>query len=322
MTATPPASLLSVRDLSIVFDGRHGPLTALDGVSFDIAPGEILGVVGESGAGKSLTGTAVIGLLDPPGRISGGSIHLDGQRIDNLPPEPMRKLRGRRIGAIFQDPLTSLHPLLSVGDIIAEPIRELKLRKDEAATTMRVGDLLEIVGLSRGDATRFPHEFSGGQRQRISIARALATEADVLVCDEPTSALDVSVQAQILNLMVRLQKEFGLTYLFISHNLSVVRHMSDYLAIMYLGRFVETGPADQVFGSPRHPYTRLLLDTIPDVETPNRERRPMSGEVPSPIAPPPGCAFHPRCGLAFAPCSRERPLLTVSGASAVACHLA
>ena len=319
-----PVTILEVASASCRFDVSQPALArlfsreprrvlrAVEKVSFTVARGTTFSIVGESGCGKSTLARMIVGLQRP---TEGTLRFSDITRADGTVGPP-------RVQMIFQDPYASLNPRWRVGDIIAEPIRELKLRKDEAATTMRVGDLLEIVGLSRGDATRFPHEFSGGQRQRISIARALATEADLLVCDEPTSALDVSVQAQILNLMVRLQKEFGLTYLFISHNLSVVRHMSDYLAIMYLGRFVETGPADQVFGSPRHPYTRLLLDTIPDVETPNRERRPMSGEVPSPIAPPPGCAFHPRCGLAFAPCSRERPLLTVSGASAVACHLA
>ena len=223
---------------------------------------------------------------------------------------------------IFQDPYASLNPRWRVGDIIAEPIRELGLRADEVAIQQRVGDLLETVGLSRTDASRYPHAFSGGQRQRISIARALATEADFLVCDEPTSALDVSVQAQILNLMVRLQKEFGLTYLFISHNLSVVRHMSDDIAIMYLGRFVEAGPAEQVFTRPQHPYTRLLLDTIPDVERPNRERRPMSGEVPSPISPPAGCTFNPRCAQAADRCRVERPELRQLGDVRVSCHFA
>jgi peptide/nickel transport system ATP-binding protein len=225
-----------------------------------------------------------------------------------------------RLQMIFQDPYASLNPRWRVGDIVSEPIRELGLMEGETAIQDRIGELLGIVGLSPSDASRYPHEFSGGQRQRISIARALATEADFLVCDEPTSALDVSVQAQILNLMRRLQAEFGLTYLFISHNLSVVRHMSDQIAIMYLGRFVEVGPAEQVFSDPRHPYTRLLLETIPNVENPIRDRRPMSGEVPSPIAPPPGCPFHPRCPMAEARCQVERPLLR-GDARLTACHL-
>jgi peptide/nickel transport system ATP-binding protein len=226
-----------------------------------------------------------------------------------------------RVQMIFQDPYASLNPRWRVGDIVAEPVRELRLMSGDSAIEMRVGELLETVGLAQRDAARYPHEFSGGQRQRISIARALATEADFLVCDEPTSALDVSVQAQILNLMMRLQKQFGLTYLFISHNLSVVRHVSDHLAIMYLGRIVESGPAEEIFSNPRHPYTRLLLETIPDVAKPNRERRPMSGEVPSPIAPPPGCHFHPRCAHAMNICRSTSPRRTMTGITGVACHL-
>ncbi|CAN7427789.1 ATP-binding cassette domain-containing protein [Bosea sp. LjRoot9] len=285
-------------------------LRAVETVSFTVERGTTFSIVGESGCGKSTLARMVVGLQRP----TEGALHFsDITRLDGTIGPP-------RVQMIFQDPYASLNPRWRVGDIIAEPIRELKLRQDEAAITQRVGDLLEIVGLSRTDASRYPHAFSGGQRQRISIARALATEADFLVCDEPTSALDVSVQAQILNLMVKLQKEFGLTYLFISHNLSVVRHMSDQLAIMYLGRFVETGPADEVFGNPRHPYTRLLLETIPDVEKPNRARRPMSGEVPSPIAPPPGCAFHPRCAMAADICRVERPPLRAVAAGALACH--
>jgi peptide/nickel transport system ATP-binding protein len=287
-------------------------LRAVENVSFNVARGTTFSIVGESGCGKSTLARMVVGLQRP---TQGMLDFKDIKRADGSVGPP-------RVQMIFQDPYASLNPRWRVGDIIAEPIRELRLRKDESETGTRVGDLLEIVGLSRADASRFPHEFSGGQRQRISIARALATEADFLVCDEPTSALDVSVQAQILNLMVRLQKEFGLTYLFISHNLSVVRHMSDHLAIMYLGRFVENGPAEQVFGRPRHPYTRLLLETIPDVEKPNRERRPMSGEVPSPIAPPPGCAFHPRCSQAVERCRIEAPALRREGELEIACHLA
>ncbi|WNJ90185.1 oligopeptide/dipeptide ABC transporter ATP-binding protein [Bosea sp. 685] len=285
-------------------------LRAVETVSFTVERGTTFSIVGESGCGKSTLARMVVGLQRP----TEGALHFsDITRLDGTIGPP-------RVQMIFQDPYASLNPRWRVGDIIAEPIRELKLRPDDASTMQRVGDLLEIVGLSRADASRYPHAFSGGQRQRISIARALATEADFLVCDEPTSALDVSVQAQILNLMVKLQKEFGLTYLFISHNLSVVRHMSDQLAIMYLGRFVETGPADEVFGNPRHPYTRLLLETIPDVEKPNRARRPMSGEVPSPIAPPPGCAFHPRCAMAADICRIERPPLRAMAAGALACH--
>lgn len=287
-------------------------LRAVENISFTVERGTTFSIVGESGCGKSTLARMVVGLQRP----TEGALHFhDIRRADGSFGPP-------RVQMIFQDPYASLNPRWRVGDIIAEPIRELRLRPDEAAVSQRVGDLLEIVGLSRADAERYPHAFSGGQRQRISIARALATEADFLVCDEPTSALDASVQAQILNLMVRLQKELGLTYLFISHNLSVVRHMSDQLAIMYLGRFVESGPAELIFQCPRHPYTRLLLDTIPDVERPNRQRKPMSGEVPSPIAPPPGCAFHPRCPLAVRDCSAATPGLEALDERLVACHRA
>ena len=318
-----PEIALEVRDARCYFDvspplltrvlqrtGRR-TLHAVDGVSFSVPRGRTLSVVGESGCGKSTLARMVVGLQPP----TAGTMAFT----------PLRKADGStappRLQMIFQDPYASLNPRWRVGDIVSEPIRELGLLTDEAAITTRIGELLGLVGLSPADAQRFPHEFSGGQRQRISIARALATEADFLVCDEPTSALDVSVQAQILNLMRRLQEQLGLTYLFISHNLSVVRHMSDEIAIMYLGRFVEVGPAEQVFSDPRHPYTRMLLDTIPNVESPNRERRPMSGEVPSPIAPPPGCPFHPRCPMAQARCSVERPLLTGDGRQ-TACHFA
>ena len=322
--ATGDDIVLEVDRASCRFDVSSPPLTrlisreprrilrAVEDVSFTVARGTTFSIVGESGCGKSTLARMVVGLQRP---TDGTLTFRDIRRADGSIGPP-------RVQMIFQDPYASLNPRWRVGDIIAEPIRELKLRPDAAATRERVGDLLETVGLARADAARYPHAFSGGQRQRISIARALATEADVLVCDEPTSALDVSVQAQVLNLMVRLQKELGLTYLFISHNLSVVRHMSDLLAIMYLGRFVETGPAETVFAAPQHPYTRLLLDTIPDVERPNRARRPMSGEVPSPIAPPPGCSFNPRCDIAVDRCRIDPPALRPLRDVAVSCHLA
>jgi peptide/nickel transport system ATP-binding protein len=222
---------------------------------------------------------------------------------------------------IFQDPYSSLNPRWRVRDIVAEPIRELKLREGEAAINERVDELLRVVGLSPKDGTKFPHEFSGGQRQRISIARALGGEPTFLVCDEPTSALDVSVQAQILNLMRDLQDRLGLTYLFISHDLSVVRHMSDRIAVMYLGRIVEDAPTEALFDEPLHPYTRLLLDTIPNLEAPKRARDAAAGEVPSPIDPPSGCTFHPRCPLANGRCKAERPaILSVGDGRRVACH--
>lgn len=290
--------------------GPRRIVRAVDNVSFQIKRGTTFSIVGESGCGKSTIAKMISGLQP----ATSGSITFN----------PIRRADGTvgppRVQMIFQDPYASLNPRWRCGDIIGEPIRELNLMSDEVAIAQRIGDLLETVGLARSDAQRYPHEFSGGQRQRISIARALATEADFLVCDEPTSALDVSVQAQILNLMTRLQQQFGLTYLFISHNLAVVRHLSDELAIMYLGRIIESGPADRVFNAPRHPYTKLLLETIPDVEQPNRARRPMSGEVPSPIAPPAGCHFHPRCGAAIDRCRVVYPTTEIVDGTTVACH--
>ena len=285
-------------------------LKAVQDVSFTVRRGSTFSIVGESGCGKSTLARMIVKLQSPTGgRLDFTPLEqADGTRV---PPS---------VQMIFQDPYASLNPRWHVGEIIAEPIRELKLIDNEAAIQARVDELLTTVGLSPTDASRYPHAFSGGQRQRISIARALATQADILVCDEPTSALDVSVQAQILNLMRRLQQQFGLTYIFISHNLSVVRHMSDDIAIMYLGRIVETGPADLIFSDPRHPYTRLLLDTIPDVENPNRSRQPMSGEVPSPITPPSGCAFHPRCKAAIAACRSQQPQLE-GEVHQTACHV-
>ena len=286
-------------------------LKAVDGVSFAVRRGTTFAIVGESGCGKSTIARTLVGL----NRATEGRIALhDVTRADGT--------RGRpRVQMIFQDPYASLNPRWRVADIVAEPLQELGLVRGEAAVARRVADLLDTVGLAASDGARYPHEFSGGQRQRISIARALATEADILVCDEPTSALDVSVQAQVLNLMRRLQAELGLTYVFISHNLAVVRHMSDDLAIMYLGRFVEAGSAAELFARPRHPYSRLLVDTIPDIEAPNRARAPMRGEVPSPMAPPPGCTFHPRCTRAEEACGRNAPaLVDRDGRGEVACH--
>jgi peptide/nickel transport system ATP-binding protein len=284
-------------------------LKAVEDVSFTVRRGTTFSIVGESGCGKSTLARMIVGLQPPTaGAIRFGSIG----KADGTTGTP-------RLQMIFQDPFASLNPRWRVGDIVAEPVRELKLRATETETAARVVELLLIVGLSEQDAERYPHEFSGGQRQRISIARALATEADVLVCDEPTSALDVSVQAQILNLLVRLQRQLDLTYILISHNLSVVRHMSDQLAIMYLGRIVEIGDANVIFNSPSHPYTRLLIDTIPQMDAPNRAREPMSGEVPSPINPPSGCAFHPRCQIAVPSCAVDRPELEETGGRLVAC---
>jgi peptide/nickel transport system ATP-binding protein len=255
-------------------------LRAVDEVSFDVARGETLALVGESGCGKSTVARLIVGLYAP----SAGRIEFSG----------------RRMQMIFQDPYASLNPRWRVKDIVAEPLRMLDIRRD-------VSEFLIQVGLSPDDGERYPHEFSGGQRQRISIARALAGEPDFLVCDEPTSALDVSVQAQILNLMSALQERLGLTYIFISHNLAVVSHIADRVGVMYLGRVVELAPAAQLFTRPRHPYTRMLLDAVPDLAMSGKPRTPVAGEVPNPLAPPPGCAFHPRCPHANERCRRERP---------------
>jgi len=288
-------------------------LRAVDDVSFEIAPGTTFALVGESGCGKSTIARLAVGLYEP----SDGDILFENQPLSSARAQPGLR---RRMNMIFQDPYASLNPRWRVSDIVAEPIRAFAIATRPNEVHARVGTLLAQVGLTIRDGEKYPHEFSGGQRQRISIARALASEPDFLVCDEPTSALDVSVQAQILNLMRDLQKRLGLTYLFISHNLAVVRHMADRLGVMYLGRIVEQGPAEAIFRTPRHPYTRLLLDAIPDLEQVGRARTPVGGELPSPIAPPPGCAFHPRCPLANDRCRVEKPAHTMAGAVQVACH--
>ncbi|RNF35674.1 ABC transporter ATP-binding protein [Paracoccus methylarcula] len=282
-------------------------LRAVDDIDFNVPRGGCLSLVGESGCGKSTVARIVTGLHRPERgemRFAPGN---SGQ--------PMTAQM------IFQDPYASLNARWKVFDVIAEPLRELKLRSGKQAIRDRVNELLEVVGLSPADGAKYPHEFSGGQRQRISIARALASEPEFLVCDEPTSALDVSVQAQILNLMRSLQDELGLTYLFISHDLSVVRHMSDRIAVMYLGRIVEEAPTEVLFARTRHPYTQLLLDTIPDVRNPHRDRPLRGGEVPSPLNPPSGCSFHPRCPFADDRCKREKPkLMTCDDGAHIACH--
>ncbi len=300
--------------LQRVFTGeRKRLLRAVDDVSFAISPGTTFALVGESGCGKSTIARLAVGLYSP----TTGDILFENQALSSARAQPAMR---RRMNMIFQDPYASLNPRWRVSDIVAEPIRAFHLAPRRNEVQARVGSLLAQVGLTLRDGEKFPHEFSGGQRQRISIARALASEPDFLVCDEPTSALDVSVQAQILNLMRDLQLRLGLTYLFISHNLAVVRHMADRLGVMYLGRIVEQGPAETIFRTPRHPYTRLLLDAIPDLEQVGRARTPVGGELPSPIAPPPGCTFHPRCPLANDRCRVEKPIHTVIGDTQVACH--
>jgi len=293
-------------------EGRR-TLRAVDGVSFAIPKGTTLSLVGESGCGKSTVARLAVGLYAP----SAGSVLFDGR---DLAEARGRADQRRRMQMIFQDPYASLNPRWRVADIIAEPLRAFGLVSSRGERESRVAELLTQVGLSPLDGQKFPHEFSGGQRQRISIARALSSKPEFLVCDEPTSALDVSVQAQILNLMKELQQRFGLTYLFISHNLAVVRQVSDRVGVMYLGRLAELAPAESLFRRPRHPYTRALMEAIPDLEMTGRERIPVGGEVPSPITPPPGCAFHPRCPLAQERCRRERPEMKPAGDALVACH--
>jgi peptide/nickel transport system ATP-binding protein len=289
-------------------------LRAVDDVSFDVRKGETLALVGESGCGKSTVARLIVGLH----ALSRGSVEFDGTDLA-APGIDAAALR-RRMQMIFQDPYASLNPRWRVRDIVAEPVRVLGLAATQQAERARVAELLRQVGLAPEDGEKYPHEFSGGQRQRISIARALSGNPEFLVCDEPTSALDVSVQAQILNLMSELQERLGLTYLFISHNLAVVSHIADRVGVMYLGRVVELAGAERLFAAPRHPYTRMLMDAIPDLEMSGKARTPVAGEVPNPLAPPPGCAFHPRCPHANARCRADRPRLLLQNAGAVACH--
>jgi len=325
---TGSTALVQARDLAKTFDVsapwlnrvlERKPrqlLHAVDGVSFDIEKGQTLALVGESGCGKSTVARLLVGLYEP----SRGDLIFDGLEAHKVfKTGEARKLR-RRIQMIFQDPYASLNPRWKVEDIVGEPLKEHGIVTDAPALKERVGQLLQSVGLSPLDMVKYPHQFSGGQRQRISIARALATEPEFLVCDEPTSALDVSVQAQVLNIMKDLQRKQGLTYLFISHNLAVVRHVSDQVGVMYLGRLVELAGKHQLFGNPRHPYTRMLLDAIPKMHDTGRARTPVQGEVPNPLNPPTGCAFNPRCPHANDRCRTERPaLLTIAGVK-VACH--
>ena len=289
-------------------------LRAVEDVSFEVAKGETLALVGESGCGKSTVARLIVGLY----ALSRGRIEFDG--MDLAAPGTEAPALRRRMQMIFQDPYASLNPRWRVRDIVAEPIRVLGLSATPEAERERVAELLRQVGLAPEDGEKYPHEFSGGQRQRISIARALSGNPEFLVCDEPTSALDVSVQAQILNLMTDLQERLGLTYLFISHNLAVVSHIADRVGVMYLGRVVELAEAERLFAAPRHPYTRMLMDAIPDLQMTGKARTPVAGEVPNPLAPPAGCAFHPRCPHANDRCRAERPALVGPAIGAIACH--
>ncbi|MGY3453746.1 ABC transporter ATP-binding protein [Bradyrhizobium sp. USDA 4353] len=287
-------------------------LKAVDGVSFGIKKGETFALVGESGSGKTTVARMVVGLLAP----TSGEVIIDGVSMSEARQAQVRRKLRRRIQMVFQDPYASLNPRFRVDAIIAEPIRAFNVIEGERQIKDRVGELLTLVGLHPDDGQKFPHEFSGGQRQRVAIARALASEAEFIVCDEPTSALDVSVQAQILNLMRDLQDKFGLTYLFISHNLAVVRHMASRIGVMYLGRIVEIAEGRTLFNDPRMPYTKMLLGAVPDLSMSGRQRIPVKGEIPNPINPPSGCTFNPRCPLAFDLCRQKSPEL-IGG---VACH--
>jgi peptide/nickel transport system ATP-binding protein len=321
--------VLEVKDLRIEFPTRHGSLVAVDGVSFSIAPGEVLGVVGESGAGKSLTGTAIIGLLEPPGRISAGEIRLQGERIDNLPHEAMRRIRGRRIGAIFQDPLTSLNPLYTVGQQLVETIRA-HLDVDAAGARERALSLLREVGIPAPEARidAYPHQFSGGMRQRVVIALALCAEPVLIVADEPTTALDVSIQAQIIQLLKRLAREHGTAVMLITHDMGVIAETADRVAVMYAGRVAEIGPVREVIGAARHPYTVGLMGSIPKIRAAaavDRARRErlvqIEGAMPRLNAIPQGCAFNPRCTKSFERCRLERPEPRPTGPNLTACWL-
>jgi len=292
-------------------------VVAVADMSFDIARNETLALVGESGSGKSTVAKMVVGLVPP----TTGEVLIEAMPMHGHGQGAARRRLRRRIQMVFQDPYASLNPRWRALDIVAEPIRAFHLVANRSEIAGRVGELLRLVGLDPVDGGKYPHQFSGGQRQRVAIARALASEPAFIVCDEPTSALDVSVQAQILNLMRDLQDRFGLTYLFISHNLAVVRHMAHRIGVMYLGRLVEVAPTDALFGAPRHPYTRMLLDAVPDLDMSGRQRKPVEGEVPNPVDPPKGCSFHPRCPFADERCKTERPALVAwSAAGPVACH--
>ncbi len=318
----PAASLLAVDGLRVEFPTRRGRLVAVHDVSFAIAPGEVLGVVGESGAGKSLTGAAIIGLIDPPGRIAAGEIRLGGRRIDNLPYDAMRRVRGREIGAIFQDPLTSLNPLFTVGRQLVETIRT-HLPLSESDGRKRAIELLEEVGIPAAARRidHYPHQFSGGMRQRVVIALALAANPRLIVADEPTTALDVSIQAQIIQLIKRLCREHGTAVMLVTHDMGVIAETADRVAVMYAGRIVEIGPVAEVIHRPQHPYTVGLMGSIPSIVDVRERLTQIDGAMPRLTAIPPGCAFHPRCPHAFDRCRQERPELMAAGATRAACWL-
>ncbi len=315
-------ALLEVDRLRVEFPTRRGTLLALDEISFTIDPGEILGVVGESGAGKSLTGAAIIGLLEPPGRVAGGEIRFDGQRIDDLPREQMRTLRGRKIGAIFQDPLTSLNPLYTIGRQLIETIRT-HLPMNEAQARQRAIDLLQETGIPAAEQRidQYPHQFSGGMRQRVVIALALAAKPRLIVADEPTTALDVSIQAQIISLLKRLCKEHGAAVMLVTHDMGVIAETCDRVAVLYAGRVAEIGPVQEVIHHPAHPYTQGLMGSIPAMDEDRERLLQIDGSMPRLNAIPEGCAFNPRCPQVMDRCRRERPELLDAGATRAACWL-
>ncbi len=315
-------SLLEVRNLVVEFPHRHGTLRALDDISFDIAAGEILGVVGESGAGKSITGSAIIGLLDPPGRIASGQILLEGERIDNLEAEQMRHIRGKRIGAIFQDPLTSLNPLHTIGGQLIETIRT-HLPLSESQARERAVSLLADTGIPAPEqrVDHYPHQFSGGMRQRVVIALALAAEPKLIVADEPTTALDVSIQAQIITLLKTICRQHGAAVMLITHDMGVIAESCDRVAVLYAGRLAEIGPVHEVINHPAHPYTAGLMAAIPDITEDREHLNQIDGAMPRLNAIPLGCAYNPRCPQAFGRCTRERPDLMQAGATHAACWL-
>lgn len=316
-------SLLQVKNLVVEFPNRRGTLRAIDGISFDIAPGEILGVVGESGAGKSLTGASIIGLLEPPGRIASGEVLLEGQRIDNLNNDQLRHIRGRKIGAIFQDPLTSLNPLYSVGKQLTETI-QAHLPVSNAEAKRRAIDLLKDTGIPAAEQRidHYPHQFSGGMRQRVVIALALAAEPKLIVADEPTTALDVSIQAQIISLLKNICKNRGAAVMLITHDMGVIAETCDRVAVMYAGRIVEIGPVHEVINHAAHPYTAGLMASIPDITQDREYLNQIDGAMPRLNAIPTGCAFNPRCPKVFDRCKMDRPELVDAGATRAACWLA
>jgi peptide/nickel transport system ATP-binding protein len=307
----------------VEFPTRHGTLRAVHGISFEIAEGEVLGVVGESGAGKSLTGAAVIGLVDPPGRVAAGEVRLAGRRIDNLPYEAMRRIRGREIGAVFQDPLTSLNPLYTVGRQLVETIRT-HAPIDAAQARARAIELLEEVGIAAAARRidHYPHQFSGGMRQRVVIALAIAANPRLIIADEPTTALDVSIQAQIIQLLKRLCRDHGTAVMLVTHDMGVIAETADRVAVMYAGRIVEIGPVADVIHRPAHPYTVGLMGSIPSIAEERDRLTQIEGAMPRLDAVPGGCAYHPRCGRAIERCRRERPELEAVGATRAACWVA